>query len=190
MPGPAVGNFSEVVLAEFLLLLEAERAMVGGNHLQGVVRQPLPQFFLVPLLAQRRREHIFRGLESRSIHVFERKVQILRTRFGICRQAAIACLAHFFERLVAGKMHDIHGRAGHFRQRDGAAGGFAFRGRGTRQRMIFRRALPFRQRPLHDHVNRAAVFGVHADQPAIFRRLRHGFEDGARRPPSARRDKP
>src|SRR6185437_14472170 len=61
---PAVGNFREVVLAEFFLFLQAEGAMVGGNHLQSVLRQPLPEFFLVPFLAQRRRENVFRAFES------------------------------------------------------------------------------------------------------------------------------
>src|ERR1700675_614753 len=32
--GPAVGNFREIILAQFLLLLKAEGAMIGGNDLQ------------------------------------------------------------------------------------------------------------------------------------------------------------
>ncbi len=68
----AVGNFGEVVPAQLLLFLETERAMVGGNHLQRVLRQPLPQFFLMPFFAQRRREHIFGAFESRRLHLIER----------------------------------------------------------------------------------------------------------------------
>ena len=35
--------------------------------------------------------------------------------------------------------------------------------------MILRRLLPFCQRLLHDDVNRAAVFGMHANEPAVLR---------------------
>ena len=42
----AVGNLCEIVLAEDLLILEAERAMVGGNDLQMIVLQSVPQFRL------------------------------------------------------------------------------------------------------------------------------------------------
>ena len=43
---------------------------------------------------------------------------------------------------------------------------------GPRERVIDRRGLAFGQRPLHDHVDDAAVFGVHADQRAVLRGLR------------------
>ena len=111
----AVRDFREVVFAHFLLLLEAKRAVIGGNHLQSVFRQSLPEFFLVPFFAQRRREDILGALETGGVHVFERKIQILRTSLRISRQAAVTRFSHFFERLVAGEMNDIDGCAGHFR---------------------------------------------------------------------------
>ena len=40
----AVGDLGEIVLAEDLLVLETERAMVGRDHLQMIVLQPVPQF--------------------------------------------------------------------------------------------------------------------------------------------------
>ena len=43
----AVGNLGEVVLAQSLLILKAERAMIGRDHLQIVFAQALPQFGLV-----------------------------------------------------------------------------------------------------------------------------------------------
>ena len=173
----AVGNFREVVLAQFFLFLEAKRAMVGGDDLQRIVREPLPEFFLVPFFAQRRRENVFGALEAGSVHVFERKIEILRTSFGISGQAAVARLANFFERVVAGEMNDVDGRAGHFGQRNGARGGFGFGGRGPRQRVIFRCALAFRKRLLNDHVDRAAIFRVHADQAGVLGGLAHGAEN-------------
>ena len=161
--GAAVGNFCEVVLAQFLLLLEAKRAVVRRDYLKGVLRQSLPEFFLVPFLAQRRREDIFGALEAGSVHVFERKIQILRTSLGVGREAAVARFADFFERVVAGEMDDVDGRASHFGQRDGTRGGFRFGGRWPSKSVIFRRALTFRQCLLNDYVDRAAIFGVHAD---------------------------
>ena len=54
--GRAVGDLREVVLADLLLgrLVHAERAMVGGDDLQVVLRQALPERLLVPLLSKGR----------------------------------------------------------------------------------------------------------------------------------------
>ena len=76
-------------------------------------------------------------------------------------------------------MHDVERRARHLGQRDGAADGFGFGGGGASERVILRRFLSFGQRLLHDHVDRAAVFRVHADQRAILRRVLQSFEDAA-----------
>ena len=40
----AVGDLGEIVLAEDLLVFEAERAMVGGDHLQVIVLEAVPEF--------------------------------------------------------------------------------------------------------------------------------------------------
>ena len=143
--GAAVGNFGEVVLAEFFLFLEAERAVIGGDDLQRVLREALPEFFLVPLFAQRRGEDVFGAFETGRVHVFEREIEILRAGFGVGGQAAVARFADFFEGVVAGKMDDVDGRAGHFGERDGAGGGFGFGGGGPRERVIFRRCLCLRR---------------------------------------------
>ena len=50
-PGTAIGDLSEVTDTQLFLLLEAKRAMIGRDHLQVVVFQPLPQLLLVPLFA-------------------------------------------------------------------------------------------------------------------------------------------
>jgi len=72
--GAAIGNFREVVFAQFFLFLEAEGAVIGGNYLQGILSKTLPEFFLVPFFAQRRRENIFGALEARGVHIFEREI--------------------------------------------------------------------------------------------------------------------
>src|SRR5438445_1867766 len=76
-------------------------------------------------------------------------------------------------------MNDVDGRSGHFRQGNGAASGFSLGSRRARQRVIFRGALSVSKGLLHDDVDGAAIFRVHADQPGMLRGLAHGFEDGA-----------
>ena len=145
--------------------------------MQVILLQSVPEFFLMPLFAQRRSENVLRAFEAGRVHVFERKIQILRTGFGVNGKAAIAGFANFFQRVVAAEVNDVDRGSRHFGQRDGAGGGFGFGGGGARERVIFRRFLPFGQRLLHDHVDGAAVFGVHADQAAIFCRGAERFED-------------
>src|SRR5260370_2252134 len=100
----AVGDFGEIVFAHFLLLLETERTMVGGNNLQMVLLQAVPELFLVPLLAQRRRENILGSFESGLVHVVDGEIQILRTRFRVHPQSPIAAFAHFFKSAFAAHM--------------------------------------------------------------------------------------
>ena len=78
------------------------------------MREAVPEFFLMPFLAQRRRENILGGIETGTVHVVEREIEILRTGFGVSGKAAVARFAHFFQRVVAGEMNDVDGAAGHF----------------------------------------------------------------------------
>ena len=176
--GAAVGNFCEVVDAELFLVFEAERAMIGGDDLQRVLRESLPEFFLVPLFAERRSEDVFGAFEAGGVHVFEREIEILRTGFGVGGDAAVAGFANFFESVVAGEMDDVDGAVGHFGESDGAGGGFGFGGRGARECVIFRSFFSFGEGLLDDDVDGAAVFGVHADEAGMFCGLAHGLEDG------------
>src|SRR6266446_4198636 len=75
--GAAVGNLGEVVLAKLFLFLEAEGAVIGGDDLQGVFRESLPEFFLVPFFAERRSEDVFGAFKSGRVHVFQREIQVL-----------------------------------------------------------------------------------------------------------------
>jgi len=70
--GAAVGNFGEVVAAQLFLFFEAERAVVGGDDLQMIVGEAVPEFFLVPFFAERRSEDILGSLESGGVHIFQR----------------------------------------------------------------------------------------------------------------------
>src|SRR5262249_27107075 len=44
---PAIRNFAEVIAAELLLFLEAERTVIGRDHLKVISAKPLPQLLLV-----------------------------------------------------------------------------------------------------------------------------------------------
>src|SRR5260370_1968920 len=119
-----VGNLGEVVFAQLLLFFEAERTMIGGNHLQRILGQSLPEFFLVPFFAQRRREDVLRSFKSWNIEIFKRKIEVLRTGLGISGQSAVARLADLLESVVAGEMDDIDRPASHFRKRNRPRSGF------------------------------------------------------------------
>src|SRR5207248_9690059 len=69
--GRAVRDLGEVALPELLLLrqslealLHAERAVIGGYHLEVVALEALPQLVLMPRRAQRRRHHVLRAVEA------------------------------------------------------------------------------------------------------------------------------
>jgi hypothetical protein len=59
----AVGDLGEVALAQLLLLLEAERAVVGRDHAEVVGAQPAPELGLVLAGPQRRRAHVLGALK-------------------------------------------------------------------------------------------------------------------------------
>ena len=40
--GAAVGDLAEIVPANLLLVADAERAVIGGDHVQGRIAQPAP----------------------------------------------------------------------------------------------------------------------------------------------------
>ena len=177
---PAVGNLREVVLAQRLLIREAEWAVVRGHDLKVVLLQAFPQLGLVLLLAQRRRKHVLRALPALAFHVvFDGEQQILRAGLGKRRQSAVARFADLIERVFASEMHDINRHAGNLSHRNCAVHGFSLSLGGPRERVINGRRLPLGQRLLHDDVNDGTVLRVHADQRAVLRRLPQRLEDGA-----------
>ena len=180
--GRAVRNLREVSLAQRLLLLHAERTVVGGNGLQIVERQPAPQPVLRLLRTQRRAHDVLRALEAGLLVVVVREEQVLRAGLGVRRQSAVARLGDHLERLCRGQVHDVDRHVRHLGQRDGAVRGLRLGACRPRQRVVFGRGLAFGQRLLHQHVDDAAVLGVHADRAAVLARPQQRPEDAARRP--------
>ena len=177
MPGAPLGILLKSSLPSSFCSGHAERAVVGRDHLQVVLREPLPQHVLVPLLAQRRRHHVLRAVESGLLVVVVGQEQVLRARLGVGRQPHVARLPDLLERVRRREVDDVDRHAGHLGERDRAAGGFAFGRRRTRQRVILRRRLALAQRLLHQLVDDAAVLGVHADQAAVLAGAAQRAED-------------
>src|SRR6266446_2834211 len=90
--GTAIWNLREVVSTHLLLLLEAKRTMVGGDDLQRVARQSLPEFFLIPFFAERRSEHELRAFKARNILLYQREFRLVRSPCRMSRQPAVARL--------------------------------------------------------------------------------------------------
>jgi hypothetical protein len=175
--GGTIGDLAEVVLPQLLLLDHAEGAMVGRDHLQIVLREPLPQHVLVPSLAQRGRHHVLGALEAGLLVVVVTEEQVLRAGLGVGRQPQVARLLHLLERVRRREMNDVDRHAGHLGERDGAASGLPFRPRRPREGVVLRRRLPPAQRLLHQLVDHAAVLGVHADEAAVLPRPLQRAED-------------
>src|SRR5262249_40430967 len=92
--GSAIGDLGEIVFAEDLLVFEAEGAMVGGDYLQVIVFESVPEFWLVLFGAERRCEDVLRALEVRPREIIDGEQEVLRAGFGEGGNTAIAGLAN------------------------------------------------------------------------------------------------
>ena len=164
----AVGNLREVILPEFFLFFETERAMISGDDLQVIALQSIPQLLLMPFFPQWRRENILCAFKAGYIEILDGKIQILRASLRVDRKSAIARLTNFFKRIVTAQVHDINRRAGHFRQRNRPRRGLSLRCGRTGQRMILRSLFSLGKRLLNNDIDRASVLGMHTYQPAVF----------------------
>src|SRR5258708_40312471 len=111
--------------------------MVGRNYLQIVGRKPVPEFWLVLLLAQRRSKHVLGLFKAFPRHlIFDRKKKILRTRLGECRQSTVASLSHLIERILTRKMNDVHRNSSDFSKCNRSVHSFGFGSRRPGQGMM------------------------------------------------------
>ena len=118
--GKPVRDLAEVLSSQFLLFGESfesffhtKRAVICGNRLEIVGFKGLPEKLLVGALANRRGANVFRPIKAPVGIVFVREEEILRARFAVCRQAAVARLAYLFHRPMGRNMYDIDGHACH-----------------------------------------------------------------------------
>src|ERR1035438_6912651 len=150
--------------------------VVGGNHLQVVVPEPVPEFGQVLFGPQGWGEYVLGAFEIGPLQLFDGEQQILRAGFGEGRNAAVARLAHLIERVFRRQMENVNRRAGDLRHGDGAVYRLRLGAHRTREGMIDGRGLSFGQSSRDNHVDHAAVFGVHADERAVLRRSRQRLE--------------
>src|ERR1017187_633494 len=109
-----IGNLGEIIFAHRLLRLEIERTVVGGNGLHEAVAQAVPENFLIPLVAQRRRHDKFRAFKLRFLRVGFVEREILDERLDGDAHAALPRGDGLIERFLATQVNDVSRRAGEF----------------------------------------------------------------------------
>src|ERR1700677_1550789 len=175
----AVRNFGEVVFAQDFLVFEAEGAVVRGDDLQVIVFEAVPEFGLMMFFTQRRGEDVLGALEAGAGQFVDGEEQVLRAGFGEDGDASVSCGAHLVQGFFGGEMDDVDRGAGHLGHGDGAVNGFGFGGYGSGEAVVDRGGFAFGDGSFNDDVDDASVFGVEADERAVFGGAAEGLEDGA-----------
>ena len=187
----AIGDGGEVAEAQFLLILHAERAVIGADDGELVHAQALPQVALVAvahltdvvrvvvLAAHRRAAHPLGAFETGlAQRLFQREVQVLRAGLGEHIAAMVAGGGDLVEGIAGTHVHDVQRHvAGHVAQHDGAVRGLGLQRRGTGVAVVLRVGLATGEGLLHQHVDGDAVLGVHHDHGAAFGSGLHGTQD-------------
>src|SRR5262249_33481652 len=136
--GTAVRNLAEIVASQFLLFLEAKRAVVGRDHLKIVHAESLPQFLLIRLVTKGRGHHVLFAFKAWALIVGVIEKQVLRAGFGVSRQAKVTSVLYLAQRIVAAEMDDVYRRVGHLGEGNRAMNSFGLRASGARQSVEFR----------------------------------------------------
>ena len=175
----AVGYGPEVADAQLLLLLHAERAVVGGDHGEVVGAQPLPQLVLVVVVVRpdRGRAHVGRAVPALVEVLFEAEVEILRAGLGEHVGAVGAGDGYLLQRLLGRQVHDVEGGGAHLGQLDGPVGGLRLELGPAHVAVGHRVGLAPLVGLLGQHVDGDPVLGVHHYEPAVAGALLHGPQD-------------
>ena len=181
----AVGDRAEVALTERLLVLHAERAVVGGDHLDVVRAQCLPHVVLVALVlrAQRRRAHPLRALERAPLLargpqlVLEREVEVLRARLAEHVLSVVAGPGELLHGLLRAHVHDVERGSGEVRQHDRAVRRLLLHLPRAGDAVEVGGGLALRDELLGEHVDDGSVLGVHHRQQPRVRGHLHRAED-------------
>src|SRR6202040_2796503 len=112
----AIRNLGEVVSSQFFLVLETKWTVVGGDDLEMIAFETVPELFLMPLFTQGWSKNIFRTFEIGNIEVLNWEIQILRAGFCIDGKTSIAGLTNFLESLMAAQMNNVDRSSRHFRK--------------------------------------------------------------------------
>src|SRR4029078_9650257 len=105
--GAAVRDLREVVLAERLLAVPVERAVVGRDRGQHVGAHGVPEHVLVRLVARRRRVDVLRALEARPLEERVVDEEVLRARLAPDVPALLPGERDRLDRLLARDVDDV-----------------------------------------------------------------------------------
>ena len=175
-----VRDLREVADAELLLLLHAERAVIGRDDLQVVRAQESPQVRLVVLVlrSQGSGADVLRTFEPRRAEmILEVQVEVLRARLAEHVRAGIACGDDLLDGLARGHVHDVERSARDLGELDGPVGRFLLERDWAREPVEDRVDVAAGERLRDQHVDRGAVLRVHHDHRAVRRRLLHRSQD-------------
>jgi hypothetical protein len=115
--GNPIGNFREVVIAHFLLRMEIERRVIGGDSLDEAIAQPVPKYRLVAHIAQRWRHDVFGPFETRLLSGGFIQREILNECFDGDANTALACGDRLIESLPAAQVDNVRRGAGQLGER-------------------------------------------------------------------------
>src|SRR5204862_6208445 len=110
--GAAIRDLREVGLAERLLPVPEERAVIGRDRGQRVCAHRVPQDVVVRRVARGRRVDVLRALEVRLREVVNRPEEVLRARLPPDVPALLARAPDRLDRLAAGDVYDAERAAG------------------------------------------------------------------------------
>ena len=102
-----VGDLGEGFQTKFLLFLEAEMAMVGGDRFQVAEFQSLPEFILVPFFTEGRSHHPFCAFKSLFFIITLVEEKILGTGFRDHIDSAHSGPFDLFQCIGTGKVDDV-----------------------------------------------------------------------------------
>ncbi len=179
----AVGDLREVTEAELLLVLEAERAVVGGDDGQLVHPQALPQVaVVVPVIvfgSDGRAAHELGALETGPGQmVLEGHVQVLGARLGEDVEAFVAASARHraLRRPTCARCTAARCRRPWTRSMARLVASPSSR-LGRLIEWYFGSVSPRARCCWHEHVDGDAVLGVHHDHGAVLAGRLHGPQD-------------
>src|SRR5262249_30926152 len=137
----AVRDLREVVLAERLLPVPGERAVVGRDDRERVRAQRMPEELLVLLGARRRRVDVLGALEVGPLEERVVNEEVLRAGLAPDVPALLAGARDRIDRLAARHVYDIEGRTGDASELDRAVRRLTLELGGTCERMEVRRGV-------------------------------------------------
>ena len=175
--GQTAGNLGKIVLSR-VLLRQGEGAVVGGNGLNLVGGQGLPQHLLVAGLAQRRGTDVFGALDVlRLVIPAVIQQQIVGAGLHIDLLTPLPGVADFVVAVGGGQVDDDHGGLRHLRHFQQTVDGLSLQHAGTGPGMGGRRRLTGSLFLGDEGVDHIGVFAVDAGDAAVFFQLLQGKEN-------------